>query len=416
MITHIDEISVQEFNARLFDKQYFIPGKPLIVRNFFIEEDKYARWTPEFLMNAVKGDDRPVGMSVYTMSEDKHEQFFRSGVREDHGLQEAMALAVADPEGGKYYNLLESSIPALVEKVEIPAFLTDKTNSSEGYLWIGNGNITPLHFDAPNNFYFQIKGSKIFHIFEPSHYFYLYPSGSNASAISDVETIDQQKYPLAKHVKPVVVRLEPGDFLYLPPFWWHQVESAGAYISLNYWGYPRVEQCLCYPGFYELLRHFELGILIRMYERTNKHGAEDFTIREVVQMLLARGYNWAAYIFGMALFQDRLYEILEDAGISPSADIISRTEEFFARMDRQEMNLDNIRYETLGEDRFYDASRLLHTHEVVSRETADRLYRFASFLKQAKSLDNVTVSPQLVNDMMDFHEELATFDVRAVQA
>jgi ribosomal protein L16 Arg81 hydroxylase len=409
MITQIEEIAASEFSARVFDKQYFQCAKPLVVRGLFLEDGRYDRWTLDLLLEAVKGTDRKIPLSVYERNEDEHIQFFQSSSTEEHNLPEAFRLGFSDPElTGRCYNLLEAAIPELVSLVEIPAFLRDKTDASDGNLWIGNGNITGLHFDAPNNYYFQIKGEKVFDILEPSHYFYLYPKGSNGSSIADVQNIDRERYPLTSLLKPIRVRLQPGDFLYLPSFWWHQVQSYGTYISLNYWGYPRIEQCLCYPGFYEIIRHFELGRLIEMFGRSNKYGIEDFSIREVIQMLLVRGYNWAAFIMGMALFQDFLTERITEAGISGSEEIVKRTEALYARMNKQELDFDNISLEHLGEDRFFDSCRLLRNEQAITDTVFKKLYRYASYLRAAKALDNVAVTPEMVNDLMDLYTEIAS--------
>src|SRR5689334_18497136 len=167
MIEQIDEISADQFSDRLLN-EYFMGNKPLIVRGLFLEPDGYKRWSEEFLLSTVNGVERTVEMSVYEKRDNKHEQFFETRTAITEPVQNALKLACSDPQiSGRFYNLLEASIPELVNEVELPEFLSDKTKKEFGYLWIGNGNITSVHFDAPNNFYFQLKGAKIFHLFDP---------------------------------------------------------------------------------------------------------------------------------------------------------------------------------------------------------------------------------------------------------
>jgi hypothetical protein len=46
--------------------------------------------------------------------------------------------------------------------------------------------------------------------------------------------------------------LEPGDILFLPAFWWHNVISLDVSISVNYWWRPPVRDCL-WPNFFRMV-------------------------------------------------------------------------------------------------------------------------------------------------------------------
>jgi hypothetical protein len=49
---------------------------------------------------------------------------------------------------------------------------------------------------------------------------------------------DDERFPLFRGVrdKALVAELEPGDALYIPKLWWHQVESTASFNGLvNYW-------------------------------------------------------------------------------------------------------------------------------------------------------------------------------------
>ena len=45
----------------------------------------------------------------------------------------------------------------------------------------------------------------------------------------------QARYPLAADGVVVRVDLAPGDLLYFPRLWWHQVTSFDEHVSVNYW-------------------------------------------------------------------------------------------------------------------------------------------------------------------------------------
>ena len=109
-------------------------------------------------------------------------------------------------------------------------------------LWLSQpGTVSNLHYDRSHNFYIQLGGRKRFTLVPPSEwpYTYLYPwlhpcyhqsqvvepaaawatGGTGAAGVDDVGLIS---YQAARNVSVI---LEPGDALYVPPFWLHRVET-----------------------------------------------------------------------------------------------------------------------------------------------------------------------------------------------
>ena len=48
-----------------------------------------------------------------------------------------------------------------------------------------------------------------------------------------------QKYPNAAHARPMQCKIAKGDALYLPAFWWHEVQSFPSdrafNLAVNFW-------------------------------------------------------------------------------------------------------------------------------------------------------------------------------------
>merc|ERR1712217_936621 len=94
---------------------------------------------------------------------------------------------------------------------------------------MGGGTLYHCHYDLQPNIHVQLSGRKRFIIFPPEDWPYLYPfpvhhdldrrSQVNFDAPEDALT------PLWKGAHGHVVELEPGDALYIPPYWWHHVQS-----------------------------------------------------------------------------------------------------------------------------------------------------------------------------------------------
>lgn len=63
----------------------------------------------------------------------------------------------------------------------------------------------------------------------------------------DIKNPDFDRFPLFSHVKPYQCDIAEGDVLYMPAFWWHEVQSRPNLVekrnlAVNFW---YVFLCLC---------------------------------------------------------------------------------------------------------------------------------------------------------------------------
>lgn len=111
-------------------------------------------------------------------------------------------------------------------------------------LWLGNHIVTPPHFDESRNLACVVAGRRRFTLFPPEAIGDLYigplghaPTGTPISLV-DLAHVDAQRFPRfqAARERALVAELEPGDALYIPPLWWHHVESLDRFnLMVNYW-------------------------------------------------------------------------------------------------------------------------------------------------------------------------------------
>jgi len=132
--------------------------------------------------------------------------------------------------------------------------------------WIGNAAHTQTHYDIMDNIACNVSGTRTFTLFPPEQLPNLYtgpfdltPNGTPIS-LPDVAAPDLETYPrfaaaLAAAEQAV---LQPGDALYIPYFWWHDVRAEGPFNMLvNYWWRPgRPDLAPPYPAFYMALGAF----------------------------------------------------------------------------------------------------------------------------------------------------------------
>jgi hypothetical protein len=111
-------------------------------------------------------------------------------------------------------------------------------------IWLGTASNVSSHYDTFDNLACVIAGRRRFTLYSPELIGRLYVgpidrtmSGPPVSLAASSPQ-DDARFPLFREVRDQawICELAPGDALYLPKLWWHQVESLAAFNGLvNYW-------------------------------------------------------------------------------------------------------------------------------------------------------------------------------------
>nr|WP_315382101.1 cupin-like domain-containing protein [uncultured Sphingomonas sp.] len=111
-------------------------------------------------------------------------------------------------------------------------------------LWIGNASTVACHYDRFDNLACVIAGERRFTLYPPDAIGDLYigpidhtMAGQPVSLAAAADPQDP-RYPRFAAARPraLTVTLHPGDALYLPKLWWHQVEATARFnLLMNYW-------------------------------------------------------------------------------------------------------------------------------------------------------------------------------------
>ncbi|MEW5316726.1 MAG: hypothetical protein WDW38_008077 [Sanguina aurantia] len=138
---------------------------------------------------------------------------------------------------------LTGGLEPLHQDFACPAWLTDSGCLPEvTNMWLcTRGSCSSLHYDPYHNLLAVTTGSKTVTLYSPSLTPFLYPmsiSGDspNHSCVNckepDFETHPGFRYAQSQAVH---VHLKAGDCLFIPEGWWHQVDSTGLTIAINFW-------------------------------------------------------------------------------------------------------------------------------------------------------------------------------------
>jgi hypothetical protein len=112
-------------------------------------------------------------------------------------------------------------------------------------IWLGTASVVSSHYDTLDNLACVIAGHRRFTLYSPGVIGQLYVgpidntmAGQPVSLAASAPEGCDSEFPLFEKIRDqaLVAELTPGDALYLPKLWWHQVESTAPFNGLiNYW-------------------------------------------------------------------------------------------------------------------------------------------------------------------------------------
>lgn len=235
-IERISEPSAVEFRTR-----YVRPGRPVIITGAMESWPARQKWSLDYFRTQFDQRTLPVARVI-----DRKVEFGDSGFAFDEGagfggfldrLLEGERLGVP-ADGYVTVNPVEH-LPELLADLPLPGFRPEAPWSLRGFWLSGRDVRTPLHMDLPDNLFAQIVGRKQVTLFAPRNEPWMYrsPPWSSRPQISrvDAEHPDYERFPRFRNAREIRVVLEPGELLYLPRYWWHQMRSLDTSVSANEW-------------------------------------------------------------------------------------------------------------------------------------------------------------------------------------
>ncbi|GGB41883.1 cupin [Sphingomonas metalli] len=132
------------------------------------------------------------------------------------------------------------SVPGWVEANPLPLATPEATPR----LWIGNASRVSTHYDVSSNIAAVVAGRRRFVLFPPDQGPNLYVGpldqtiAGQPTSMVDLEAPDLARYPRFTTAMAAmqVAELEPGDAIFVPSLWWHDVTATGPLnLLVNYW-------------------------------------------------------------------------------------------------------------------------------------------------------------------------------------
>jgi hypothetical protein len=124
--------------------------------------------------------------------------------------------------------------PLLDDIGSLPAVCDRSRLAERSSFWFGPaGTVTPLHHDTLMLFHTQVVGRKRWRFVSPLQTPRVY---NHFEVYSDVnlDALDLARHPDFAGVRVLDVVVEPGETMFLPLAWWHQVSSLDVSLSFSY--------------------------------------------------------------------------------------------------------------------------------------------------------------------------------------
>lgn len=250
------ELSLECLTEASIQRQYVRPGNPLIIKDVLKNVDC---WTIDFLRQHLGSQMFPVrrygreryqwdkrqwqdmgsGVPVTSLTFDAYADLILSG--EAH--QQDLYLARCSLKGTALENMAD--LTQAEQRLQLSVPVTSQN------LWCGpSGHTSCLHYDPMDGILIQLAGTKQITLFPPSQLYNLYPFSiwnhllrgvKRRASYSKVNPNkpDFQAFPkfeLAMRHR-IDLTLKPGELLFIPAGWWHEVTSVGSGMvcSINRW-------------------------------------------------------------------------------------------------------------------------------------------------------------------------------------
>eukprot|EP01080_Neovahlkampfia_damariscottae_P005490 gene5490-9308_t len=257
-----------------FHQEFVSQNKPCIIKNGAKNWKALKQWNYEYLKKKLNQkvivDVTPFG-NADALVEHKKKFYFTQPKKLEMDFGKFVEEKLLKKTKNVYYlqhqndNFRSNSFQNIWNDIKIPSWANEVFQNEPDAIniWIGEKrSITSVHKDHYENIYTVIKGKKHFTLYPPTNLPYLYqkfyPQAQyemNEDEEFDVKVMDEEsevpwisvdpknpdfeKFPNFKLATPYCVTLEPGDMLYLPSLWFHQVEQSvdenGEMIAVNFW-------------------------------------------------------------------------------------------------------------------------------------------------------------------------------------
>lgn len=159
-------------------------------------------------------------------AEDLHEDYFITNT-EVYYLR-----SLGNDSRGREVANLDSHYPELCQDFKVPEFLDSSTIFSTVLRVASKGVQLWTHYDVMDNLLVQVTGNKRAVLYSPEDLQFLYLNGDKSQVI-DIDTPNLELFPEFVKATAHECIMEPGDILFIPALWFHNMTSLDFSVAVN---------------------------------------------------------------------------------------------------------------------------------------------------------------------------------------
>ncbi|MEJ8819649.1 cupin-like domain-containing protein [Lacibacter sp. H407] len=230
----VDIIDAKDLSTEDFNKKYFIPQKPLLIKGLAKEQPAGNKWTIDFFKEKC-GDNI---IEVFDNRNKAHEK--STSYSGDVKMKLIDFLNIIEKDEYSPYRMfvfdLYKLCPWLKDDFSCPRIFKGLLDKLGFFFMGGKDTEVRLHFDVDYNnvLLTQFYGKKKIVLIEPKYSALLYKLPFNTHSNVNLDHPDYEKHEGLAYVKGYTILQEEGDSLFMPARYWHYNVYKSGGIAVSY--------------------------------------------------------------------------------------------------------------------------------------------------------------------------------------
>tara|TARA_B100001093_G_scaffold225960_1_gene216518 strand:+ start:366 stop:1370 length:1005 start_codon:yes stop_codon:yes gene_type:complete len=227
---------IQNYSPKNLKQHYLKKGTPIIIEGAAKEWNCVKKWSLDWLYENYCNDEVAIFDPLNSQTDQINYQIEQTTLK-------MVIEAMKKGDSSKYsrFNRILYDHPELINDFDWKWLYKMRNQLSSGKTFQvfigGKGTNTSLHCAAEHNLFTQVYGEKHWYFFAPKNDIFLDPPITKSPYFYskfNPEKPDFNEFPAANHLTTWECILKPGDVLFNPPFWWHQVKNISHSIGVGF--------------------------------------------------------------------------------------------------------------------------------------------------------------------------------------